>query len=170
MNDFVKIDAKELKNACEAIGRDWMLITVSDKGRGKVNAMTASWGAMGVLWNKNVCICFVRPQRYTYELMQREKELSIAFLPDSLRDAYRICGRESGRDTDKLAVCGLNTVELGGVSAISEAETVLVCRVLYEDDIKESAFLDGALLANYKEKDYHRMYICEITEAYRAVH
>ena len=40
------------ENAFEMIGKDWMLIT-AQKGD-KVNTMTASWGGLGVIWNKNV--------------------------------------------------------------------------------------------------------------------
>ena len=43
------------------IGKDWMLITAADPDTGAVNTMTASWGAMGELWNKDVCFIFIRP-------------------------------------------------------------------------------------------------------------
>ena len=56
LNNFEKIDVKTLDNAIKAIGDDWMLITAYDKDNNKTNAMTASWGALGVLWNKPVCI------------------------------------------------------------------------------------------------------------------
>ena len=164
---FINIDVCELDNAVKAVGSDWMLITVKDNEKGRVNAMTASWGAMGVLWNKNICICFVRPERHTYALLGENKELSIAFMPEEYRDVHKVCGRESGRDADKLAKCGLTTVELSGAPVIAEADTALVCRVLYEDDIKECCFLDKTLLKNYENGGYHRFYVCEIKEAYR---
>lgn len=165
--DLLKTDPRELDNAIKAIGSDWMLITVEDKESGRVNAMTASWGAMGVLWGKNICVCFVRPERHTYSLLEKQKEFSIAFLPEEYRDAYRVCGRESGRDIDKLGKCGLTVCDVGGIPVISEADTALVCRVLYEDEIKESCFLEMELLKNYENGGYHRMYVCEIKEAYR---
>ena len=167
MKDFVKISPSELENAMESIGSKWMLITVDDKERGRANAMTASWGAMGVLWNKNICICFVRPQRHTYKLLKNESEFSIAFMGEEHRDALKLCGRESGREVDKLSECGLHVVRDAGIPVIKEAQTVLVCRKLYEDDIKENCFIDGTLLSNYVKGDYHRFYVCEIKEAYR---
>ena len=54
MGNFEKIDVKSLDNAIKAIGSDWMLITARDEENKKTNAMTASWGALGVLWNKPV--------------------------------------------------------------------------------------------------------------------
>ncbi len=167
MKGFVKISPTELENAIECIGSQWMLITVEDKEQGRANAMTASWGAMGVLWNKDVCVCFVRPQRHTYKLLEEENEFSISFMANEYRDALRLCGSKSGRDTDKLAACGLSVNSDTGVPVINEAEVALVCRKLYEDDLKEDRFLDSSLLSNYAKGDYHRFYVCEIKEAYR---
>ena len=167
MLNFEKIDVKTLDNAIKAIGDDWMLITVDDVENKKVNAMTASWGALGFLWRKPICICFVRPERYTFKLLKENKEFSIAFLGDEMRDTYTVCGRESGADIDKLAKCGLTTAEIDGISVIAEADTALTCRVLYEDDIKESGFLDKSILSNYASAGYHKMYICEIIGAYK---
>ena len=164
-----RINVKELENSVKSIGDDWMLITVADEKNGRVNAMTASWGAMGVLWNKPVCICFVRPERYTFELLAEQKELSVAFLGSQRRDALAFCGRESGRDLDKLEKCGLTTLELDGIPVITEAQTALTCRVLYEGSLNKDGFLDKALLANYASAGYHRMFICEIIGAYKSI-
>ncbi len=169
MNDFRAIAPTELDNAIKMIGKDWMLITVNDEKNNKVNGMTASWGALGVLWNKNICICFVRPQRYTYELLGENGELSIAFLGEAHREALKLCGRVSGREHDKLKECGLTTLTLDGVPCVAEAEVVLTCKKLYEDDLRESSFLDKALLANYPISDYHRVYVCEIKQAYKKI-
>ena len=47
---------------------------------------------------------------------------------------------------------------------IAQAKLVLVCRKLYADDLKENAFIDPDMLKHYAARDYHRFYICEITE------
>ena len=167
MNKFYAVSADSIENAVKLIGTDWMLITVKDKENGRVNAMTASWGAMGVLWNKNICICFVRPQRHTHALLECEDEFSIAFFDGEYRDALKLCGRESGRDCDKLKKCGLSTCELDGVPIINEAKLVLSCKKLYVDEIKETSFIDKSLLSNYVNKDYHTVYICEIKNCYQ---
>lgn len=166
--NWTRLAPAELENAIKLIGSDWMLITAKDEPNGRVNAMTASWGCLGVLWNKPVCVCYIRPQRHTFGLLEREERFSLAFLGEAYRDALRLCGRESGRDGDKPTRAGLTTSELDGVPVIGEARLVLVCRKLYADDLKPECMLDPALLAHYPEKDYHRMYICEIEGAYRA--
>ena len=72
--------------------------------------MTASWGGLGVLWNANVSFAFVRPSRYTFEFLEREKYYTLSFLGLSQRRALQICGSKSGRDTDKVAEAGLTPV------------------------------------------------------------
>lgn len=169
MEGFRRISAVELESAMKLIGDDWMLITVKDEEGGRANAMTASWGALGVLWHKDVCICYVRPQRHTHKLLREQQRFSVAFLPEQYREALKVCGTKSGRDTDKLSECGLHTVELDGVPMIEEASILLVCRKLYEDEIKEECFLEREVMATYKAKDYHTFYICEIEEVYERI-
>ncbi|MBQ7376576.1 MAG: flavin reductase family protein [Clostridia bacterium] len=169
MEGFRRISAVELGNALKLIGDDWMLITVKDEEGGRANAMTASWGALGVLWHKDVCICYVRPQRHTHKLLREQQRFSVAFMPEEYRDALKLCGTKSGRDTDKLSESGLHTVELDGVPMVKEASILLVCKKLYEDEIKEECFLESEVMATYKAKDYHTFYICEIEEVYERI-
>lgn len=168
MNRFTHIVPEAITdNLFFAIGKDWMLITAADPDTGAVNTMTASWGCAGILWNKPVAICFIRPQRYTYEFTEKSDTLTLSFLPDS--DAYRAalkyCGSKSGREGDKFAATGLTVAKTTeGTPYPAEARLVLVCRKLYADDLKENAFIDPEMLKHYAAKDYHRFYICEITE------
>lgn len=167
MEGFRKINASELDNAFEMIGKEWMLICVNDAEQGRLNAMTASWGAFGVLWNKKVCICFVRPQRHTHKLLESEERFSIAFFGDEHRDALNLCGRESGRDADKLALCGLGSAECDGVAVVPDSRAFLICKKLYEDELKEECFIDPSVSTTYSEKkDFHTFYVCEIEAAY----
>ena len=165
-NGFREISPTELGNAMKLIGTDWMLITAKDEEKGRVNAMTASWGFLGVIWNKNVCVCLIRPQRYTYELVERAERVSFAFLGEEHRQALRLCGSLSGRDCDKLKEAGLSADTWGEVPIIREAEILLCCRKLYADDLRENGFLDKSLLSHYRAEDYHRMIVCEIEHAY----
>ena len=73
----------------------------------KFNTMVIGWGGLGTLWGKAVCTVYVRPQRYTYEFMERETAFSVSVLPPECREALRICGSESGRDVDKVKKRGL---------------------------------------------------------------
>ena len=163
--NFYEIPHEELGNAQKLIGKTWMLLTLCDKDR--VNAMTASWGGLGILWNKPVLTCFIRPQRHTYSLMENEERFSVAFMPETHREALKLCGTKSGRDTDKIAASGLTTEKLDGVDVICEADTLLICKKLYIGDLEKSGFLCPELLSNYKDGDFHRFYVCEIEKVYK---
>ena len=162
---FKEISPYELENSLKMIGKDWMLITAEDKALGKVNAMTASWGGMGVLWNKPVAIGFVRPQRHTFGLTEEQDRISLAFLGEDKREALSLCGSKSGRDCDKLSLAGLTSLNADGVPVIGEARVILICKKLYAQFLTEDSFVDSSLLSNYKNGDYHRMYVWEIEKA-----
>lgn len=164
MENYRLISPEELENVFRLVGKDWMLITAEHGGT--VNTMTASWGGMGVLWNKPVAFCFIRPQRHTFSLTEHSERFSLSFFTEDYRPALRLCGTKSGRDTDKFAEAGLTPADCDGVPFVAEARLVLICRKLYADMLKKDAFTDPALLSNYKDDDFHRMYVVEIEQAY----
>ena len=73
-----------------------MLVTAGNAT--SFNTMTAAWGAMGYLWNRPVAFIFIRPERYTYEFIERNDGFTLSFLGEEHREAYKICGSHSGRD------------------------------------------------------------------------
>jgi flavin reductase (DIM6/NTAB) family NADH-FMN oxidoreductase RutF len=152
-------------NIFKLIGTDWMLITAGTTD--KYNTMTASWGGVGVLWNKNVCFCFVRPQRYTYEFMESQETFTLSFFDSQYRSMLNYCGSKSGRDVNKAAETGITPVEgQNGTIYFHEARLVVECKKLYFQDINPENFLLDELHKNYVNKDYHRMYVGEITGCY----
>lgn len=162
-----KIDMKEWNdNPFKAVGDDWMLITAGTMD--KWNTMTASWGTMGILWGKQVAFCFVRPTRHTYGFMEESDTFTLSFFPDGYRDALNYCGSHSGRDVDKAAETGLKPIDFDGGVSFEQARVVLVCKKIYFDDFDPAKFLDPSIEGCYPKKDYHRLYIGEITAAYEA--
>jgi len=159
---FTKISPQDIKdNPFKAVGDDWMLITAGDLG--SFNTMTASWGGMGVLWNKNIAFCVVRPTRYTYEFMEKADTFTLSFFTDKYRKVLDFCGTRSGRDCDKVRETGLTAAETeNGSVYFTEAKLVLECRKIYIDDIDPRNFTDPKLDRHYPQKDYHRMYVGEI--------
>lgn len=149
-------------NPFQLIGRDWMLVTAGTAAG--FNTMTASWGGLGHLWNRDVSFCFVRPQRHTYGFMEAASHYTLSFYDKTHRAALEYCGSHSGRAGDKAAAAGLTPVsdETGAVY-FAEARLVLVCRKLYGGDIVGAAFTDPAVPAEaYPQGDFHRMYVGEI--------
>lgn len=167
MHQFSKIEPNAFDEVFHKIGKQWMLITACGKdenGQDVTNTMTASWGGMGILWNKPVAFCFIRPQRYTYTLTEQAERFSLSFLDETYRAALRLCGSTSGKNTDKIAAAGLTCHVIDGVPTIAEATQILICRKLYADDLRANAFCLPQLLDNYQENDFHRMYVLEIEQ------
>lgn len=145
------------------VGKEWLLITTPDESKvSGANAMTASWGSMGILWNKPVATVFVRPQRYTYGLCESAERFALCVLPEENRDALKICGTKSGKDTDKLAACSLDCIDIDGVKVIEKSSVAMICKKLYADDLKKDCFIDKDQIKHYPIDDFHRFYILEI--------
>ena len=151
------------KSPFRLIGKEWLLITAPDEEKASgTNAMTASWGNMGILWNKPIATVFVRPQRYTYGLCESAERFSLSTLPDECRNALKICGTKSGKDLDKLEECSLSCTEIDGVKVIEQSKVAMICKKLYADDLKKECFIDKDQLKHYPTDDFHRFYILEI--------
>ena len=164
MSEFKPINPEALQdNPFSLIGKGWMLITA---GRDKCNAMTASWGGLGVMWSKNVAFVVVRPQRYTKEFLDAEPAFSLSFLGDEHRNALSYLGSVSGRNEDKMARCGLTPAREDGIPYFAEAHTALFCRKLFAQPYDPAAFLDKSIIdRQYPERDFHTLYIAEIVKA-----
>lgn len=164
--DLNKIEPQDItQNPFTLIDDDWFLLSAGNLTA--FNTMTASWGGMGILWNKPVVFCFVRPQRYTYKFMELNEFFTMSFFDEIHRDALNYCGKVSGKDNDKMKVTGLKPFESPAGSIFYEqAKLMLECRKLYFSDIVPEHFLSESINKNYPKKDYHRMYIGEITTCF----
>lgn len=161
---FQSVDPKSLdQNVFSLIGDQWMLITA---GTGEaLNTMTASWGGLGVIWGAPAATCYIRPQRYTKEFVDREEYFTLTFFPEEYRKALSLCGSKSGREIDKVKECGF-TVKTASCGApyFEEAQLVLVCRKRFAQAMDPSNIPQEIKEKWYPQKDYHTMYIGEIIE------
>ena len=145
----------------KVIGKDWLLL--SGTVNRKTNAMTASWGGMGIMWGKPVAFVFVRPQRYTKEFLDNGDGMAISVFDESYRKLLGYFGSVSGRDEDKITKAGLTKVEDNGQVYFGEARIAMVCRKLYAQEMKSECFIDKESEERwYPNKDYHTMYVMEI--------
>lgn len=166
MSEIRRINPEELSdNVFSLIAKDWTLITAGNPN--SYNMMTANWAGLGFLWRRNVCFLFIRPSRYTYEFIERGDTLSLNFFDESFREVLNICGKKSGRDIDKMRDVPLTPFELnGGSVAFEEARLVLNCKKMCTADMETFDYIDKSVLQNYADGDFHKLYICEITEAF----
>lgn len=161
---FKEVKAEELTlNPFTKIGKEWLLITAGNEE--KCNTMTASWGAMGVMWGKNAVTVYIRPQRYTKEFVDREDVFTISVLGEEYRKALGYCGKVTGRDIDKIKEAGLTPYFTDKTVGIEEADMVMVCRKMYHQELAPQCFDETENDSRwYPDKDYHMMYIAEITK------
>ena len=158
---FKEISPHDLtNNPFSLIGKNWMLITAENEG--KINTMTASWGGVGILWNKPVAFLFVRPTRHTYSFIENSEHLTLNFLPEKYRKELNYCGTVSGRDENKIEKCGF-TVLNDSAPYFEEADTVFVCKKHYGTMMNADGFIHPEMDEKcYADKNYHKLYIVEI--------
>ena len=165
MKQFSEIKVEDInENPFTLIGKEWMLVTAEKEG--KVNTMTASWGGLGVMWHKNVAYVVIRPQRYTKEFIDSSDTFSLSFYDESYRKQLEYLGAVSGREEDKIAKVGFTKGNKDNTPYFDEARLVLICKKLYSQKYDPESFIDKTIDEKfYPNKDYHTLYIVEITKA-----
>ncbi|MDR1701111.1 MAG: flavin reductase [Lachnoclostridium sp.] len=146
------------------IGNEWMLISAEKDN--KVNSMTASWGGLGVMWNKNVAYIVIRNSRFTKQFVDASEMFSLTFFDhDKYLKMYQYMGSVSGRDEDKIVTSGLTLSYNEKVPYFTEASLVMICRKLCCQPISPDSFsVDSIQTSFYEDRDYHNLYIGEIVK------
>lgn len=162
-HNLVAIPPEKLEgNPFNLFAQSWPILTAGNLQRH--NGMTIGWGGLGVLWRKRVATVYVRPQRYTYEFVEREPYFSLSVLDESYKTALNLFGTKSGRDLDKTKAAGLTPVAFEDKTVyFAESRLVLILKKLYSDSIEKSNFLGFNPDDIYTTPgDYHRVYVGEI--------
>lgn len=164
MSAFIEIKPEEFQfSPFKIIGHDWMLITASNGS--SVNTMTASWGGLGVMWNKNVAYIVIRPQRYTKEFVDNSQTFSLCFFDEGYKKQLSYLGTVSGKAEDKITNSKLELVIDDTAPYFKEANKVIFCKKLYAQEYKPECFIaEEVKNKNYPNNDYHTLYIAEITK------
>ena len=163
---FNEINVSEIEfSPFKLIGKDWCLVGAGNENA--FNMMTASWGGVGVLWNKNVATIYIRPQRYTKKFIDSCDYFTLSFFSEEYKNALKLCGTVSGKDVDKAKETGLTPVFKDGSVMFEQAKLTLVCKKLYVQQMTPESFLDKSALENfYQQNDFHWVYVGEILKAY----
>ena len=159
---FKHVDVTTLPdNFIRAISEEWMLIAAGDEKA--YNMMTASWGFVGQMWGKRCAVAAIRPSRYTKQFVDNSDVFTLSFYGDDAKKTiHAVCGKQSGRDIDKAAACGLTPVFSDGGVYFDKARLVLVCKKLYTSKMEPEKIIDKSIEKWY-ENVYHEFYIGEIT-------
>lgn len=150
------------KSFVKMLSEDWALLTAGTAD--SFNTMAVSWGGVGELWNKDVGFVFVRPQRYTYEFIEKNDYFSLSFFGGEYKKELGICGSKSGRDIDKMEATGFTPIDLGNAVDFEQAKITIVMKKLAYQDMSPAGFLDESIMKNYAANDFHRIYVGEIVK------
>lgn len=157
---------KYIEKAMEQLPKGAFLTT---ENGGKVNTMTIGWGSFGFAWGMPVFEVMVRESRHTKAAMD-ENDVFTVTIPygDNMKEALGVCGRVSGRDTDKIADCKLTVVKAKEVDApvISCKGLVIECKTVMRLPM-QSELVDKSVLDKwYQNGDLHTMYYGKVEAVY----
>ena len=104
-----------------------VLVTVADK-QGKANIFTVAWAGT-VCTNPPMLSISVRPERYSYHLIEESGEFVVNLTTKALVKATDFCGVRSGRDLDKFKECHLTPLPSKQIHAPGIADSEKYCFV-----------------------------------------
>ncbi len=150
-------------------GKQWFLLTSGSFSEKNYNTMTVAWGFFGVMWNKPVAAVVVRPTRHTFDFIEKYDTFTLTAFDMSIeknREALKLLGTKSGRDSDKIAETSLTIAKSDIIEAptFKEAELSIECKKIYKNDFKPEDFLIPEIENSYPMKDYHTIYYGEIIQ------
>jgi flavin reductase (DIM6/NTAB) family NADH-FMN oxidoreductase RutF len=156
------------EDLCKSLDSNGAFLVVKDH-KGHSNIMTIGWATIGVVWTRPMMTVFVRPVRYTHDLIENASSFSVC-VPEhkNLEKALIDCGTNSGRDLDKASSFGLTLIN----GKLSDTLIIKECKLIYECKIVEKNKIDGQTLSQeiindlYPKKDFHSVYYGEIKHCY----
>lgn len=168
---FKKIEPTDLTdNVFKLVGQDYSVITAGSDSL--YNSMTASYGGWGQLFDNPTTWCFLRANRYTLELMKKERTYTMSYFPDQYKKEVLYFGSKTGRDTDKMKDNKLTFVKTPeGNITYKEAKLVIECKLVEVTTVNPDDFYieKGKTFVQDAKKDandYHKLVFGEITNVW----
>ena len=128
---------------------------------------SASNGCLSPQALRPVAFVFVRPNRHTRGYIDANPAFTLSFMPESYRKDLLFCGRNSGKDVDKMANTALKPITTeSGLVAYEDADLVLECRKMFCTTMQEADFMDWSEVSPQwyaEDNPLHLLYICEIS-------
>jgi flavin reductase (DIM6/NTAB) family NADH-FMN oxidoreductase RutF len=167
--------------ASEIMGALKTGVLLTTKAGDRVNAMTVSWGSLGILWGKPTFTVYVREHRFTTTQLARNPQFTINVPVGTFdNDILRVCGTKSGHLVDKVGALGLSLVEPERIEVpgIAALPLTLECMVVYSQRQDGTAIPPRTIAKFYPQdvestfhgsnRDLHTAYWGEIVSAYIA--
>jgi len=131
----------------------FFLTSISKKG--KPNVMTCAWGTP-VSEEPPIVIVCVAKEAYTAGLIKQTKEFVINIPTEKFLKALWICGKASGKDTDKFKKAGLKIKKAKKIKApvIEGCAGFIECKLLKAVDAGECYAFFGNVVSAYADDKY----------------
>lgn len=135
------------------------------------NSMIASGGGFGTHFKKPTNWCLFRSDRYTLELIEKEKTYTLCYFETKYNEEALFLASKSGRDSEKMKEVQLTMIEtpLNNI-AFCEAEFIIECKLTQVTTPNIEDFYGEArdyLREVYKNKVNYRKYVYgEITHVW----
>ena len=156
------------ENIFKLVGKDFTVITAGETP----NSMVASWGGVGIMFNKPVTWNFLRANRFTLEKIRETGTYTMSYFPDQYKGDIMQFGMKSGRNTDKMAQTKLTPMTTpDGYPAYSEAKIIIECKLIAASTVSKDEFYTEEAKTFLQEgyddaKDWHKLVYGEITKIY----
>jgi flavin reductase (DIM6/NTAB) family NADH-FMN oxidoreductase RutF len=133
-----------------------VLVTCNDES-GKTNIITLAWHTP-ISRTPPLYGISISPKRYSYGLIEKNKEFVVNFIPYSLVEAAQFCGTHSGRSNDKLCQTGLTLIPSSTLSVprIKEGYAHLECTLVQNILLGDHQLLVGEVVAVSADDDAFR--------------
>ena len=140
----------------------------------KMPSILTGWGTISNTFAKPIFTVFVKPERYTYEFIEKSNIFTVSYIDEKLYNKFLPYGTQSGKDINKEEVSGTNIKFLddGGIT-FEEAIEVYVCKLIAklhptEKDVHQDIIdLYNGNLKVYFSTNPHGVYIGEIIGHYK---
>jgi len=153
---------------CAALEGAGAFLVVED-AKGRVNAMTIGWAQLGVIWGEPIMSVLVRPSRHTFDMLKTATHFSVCVpRPGELKKELAFCGTKSGREYDKLRVCGfkLKDGSVKGVKYLDGCALVYQCALYGSYELKRETLSPQALAKYYQPGEVpHTVYFGKLIKA-----
>lgn len=112
-----------------------VMVSVADKN-GKANIITIAWAGT-ICTNPPMVSISVRPERYSYSMIEETGEFVINLTTKELVRACDYCGVKSGRDVDKFKEMNLTQLKMDKVKTpgIAESPVNIQCKVVKKEEL-----------------------------------
>lgn len=169
---FKKILPEEISDSVfKLVGKDFFVITSGREDH--YNSMTGSGGGFGMLFRKPSTWCLIRADRYTLELILKEKTYTMSYFPEEFKDQIHFLGSKSGRDSEKMKEVDLTVVKTpSGNISFEEARLILECKLTQittpaQDDFYTQEAKDYLKDAYKNASDFRKYVFGEITQVWK---